>query len=560
MRQTSNRLSRPVTLEWGAIAWELNKTVITAAIVFWVIVLALVLHRHYAMYPSYTSFDQGIFNQVFWNNAHGRWFQSSLSSTLSTPVVHDDQVPDVAYRRLGQHFTPALLLWLPVYKLFPSPTTLFVIQVTLITLAGLVLYHLARQYLTPQISTLITVSYYGANAVIGPTLANFHDLCQLPLFFFTLFLALEKRWWGLFWGMAGLILLVREDSGIALFSVGGYLLVSRRYPRLGALLCGLSLGYILLLTNVIMPLFSEDISRRFMIEQFGQYVDGEEASTLDVMWGMVRNPLRLVAEIITPIGENVRYLLGHWLPLMFVPAIAPSAWLLTICPLLKTFLRQDPIALSINLRYSMNLVPGMFYGAILWWSVRPSLIRDRWVRIVWTAGITLSILFTITSNPNRALSFVIPDSFEPMVYLPAPQQWQRVASIRRFMAQIPQDASVSATSHIVPHLSSRREIVRFPELEVQNDAGEVVQMEHVLLDVGQLAIYQEAFSDDRQRLRRDVRMIDRLLERDRYGVVGFVDGVLWMRRGVASDSAALTDWQVFREAIAPALATDESAT
>ena len=389
-------------IQVGSVTWELSRGAIIAAALFWLIVLTLLLHRHYAMYPSYASFDQGIFNQVFWNSAHGRLFQSSLSSTLSTPVVHDGMVPDVDYRRLGQHFTPALLIWLPLYRLFPSPTTLLVLQVTLITAAGLVLYTLARQHLSPTLSTFITVSYYGANAVIGPTLANFHDLCQLPLYFFALFLAIEKRCWGLVWLMAALVLMVREDTGIPLFSVGVYLLVSRRHPVQGALLSILSFSYMLLLTNLIMPLFSEDISRRFMIEQFGQYVEGDEASTIDVIVGMLSNPWRLVVEIVTPIGDNLRYFVGHWLPLMFIPAIAPSAWLLTAFPFLKTFMRQDPIALSINLRYAMNIVPGLFYGAILWWSTHPNLFRSRGLRGTWIAAITLSILFTITSYSLRS--------------------------------------------------------------------------------------------------------------------------------------------------------------
>jgi uncharacterized membrane protein len=396
----------------------------------------------------------------------------------------------------------------------------------------------------------MTASYYGANAVIGPTLANFHDLCQLPLYFFTLFLAIEKRCWWLVWLMAVLVLMVREDTGIPLFSVGVYLFVSRRHPLQGALLCIVSFGYVLLLTNLIMPLFSEDISRRFMIEQFGQYVEGDEASTIDVIFGMLSNPWLLVVEIVTPLGDNLRYFLGHWLPLMFIPAIAPSAWLLTVFPFLKTFMRQDPIALSINLRYAMNIVPGLFYGAILWWSTHPNLFRSRWLRGTWIAAITLSILFTITSNPNRALSFVIPDSISPRVYLPAPQQWQHVAQIREFMSDIPDDASVSTTSHIAPHLSSRRAIVRFPELRLRNDADEIIWMDYVLLDLQQLNIYQVVFDDDRQRLRRYVLAVDRLLANNRYGITGFTDGILFMQFATTSNPNALSDWQTFRDSIA----------
>lgn len=214
--------------------------------IFFSICMLLVLHRHFTFYSSY---DQGIFNQVMWNGTHGRFFQSSLSSQLSTNVVHAGEVPDVSYHRLGQHFTPALLLWLPIYYFFPHAATLAVFLVTMLSAAGLVLYILARQYLEPMPARWITYSYYGANAVIGPTLCNFHDNFQLSLFMFTLLLAMEKRWWWLFALMCPLIVMIREDSGIILFGVGVYMILSRRFPRIGAVVCIFSFGYILMLTR-----------------------------------------------------------------------------------------------------------------------------------------------------------------------------------------------------------------------------------------------------------------------------------------------------------------------
>ena len=292
-------------------------------------------------------------------------------------------LPDAAYRRLGQHFTPALLLWLPWYALFPSAAGLSVLQVTLVTIAGLVLYALARHYHPPQLAGMIAASFYGAIAVISPTLANFHDICQMPLYLFGLLLALEKRRWGLLWLCAVLTLLVREDSGVVLFGIGFFLAVSRRSVRTGLALCAVSLVYMLGITNLVMPLFSEDVSKRFMIEQFGQFVDKPEASTIDIIKGILSNPFRLAVELITPIDPTIRYLLGQWVPLAFVSAISPSTWLLSGFPLLKVLIqREDLTALSLHLRYAMTLVPGLFYGAILWWSAHPNQWRSRF-RQIW---------------------------------------------------------------------------------------------------------------------------------------------------------------------------------
>lgn len=528
------------------------KMLLVVAIAFFVLCLLFNLHRYYSFYASY---DQGIFNQVFWNSMHGRFFQSSLSSALSTNVVHQGQVSEVYYHRLGQHFTPALLLWLPIYALFPSPIALTVLQVTLVTVAGLVLYILARQYLEPKLSAMISVSFYGANAVIGPTLANFHDICQIPLFVFSLLLAMEKRWWPLFWILAALILAVREDAGVVLFGVGFYLILSKRYPKIGLAVCTLSFAYMVALTNLIMPMFSEDISQRFMMERFGQYAEGNEASTLEILWGMISNPWRLVREIFTPFFATLKYLLGQWLPLAFVPAVAPASWIVAGFPLLKLFSAKGLSVLSITIRYAMTVVPGLFYGAILWWAKRESKIENSPVLSVkfqrfWAVCICLSLFFTFTSNPNRTFYFLVPDSVKPWVYVPAHQQWQHISQMRPLLDKIPDAASVAATTYIIPHLSSRRAILRFPRMEFRNDTKEVEKVQYIIVDLWRLNRYRVAFKSDRQRLETIVPRIEELYNSGEYGITNFRDGVVLLERGVVSNLDAVARWQDFRQEIA----------
>ena len=557
------------------------RVVVVGAIAFFVLALTLTLYRHFSFYSSY---DQGIFNQVFWNGAHGRFFQSSLSSQLSTNVVHNGEVPAVYYHRLGQHFTPALLLWLPIYALFPFPATLTVLQVTLVTAAGLVLYVLARQYLQPTVSAIITLSFYSANAIIGPTLANFHDISQIPLFMFGLLLAMEKRWWWLFGMLSVLILAVREDGGISLFGVGFYMFASRRYPKIGLAVCTLSFGYMLLLTNKIMPLFSDDISRRFMIERFGQYADGEEATTVEIIWGIVSNPLRLLVELFSPFFGTIRYLINQWLPFAFIPAVSPAAWACAGFPLLKLFLGKGESVLAINIRYAMTVVPGLCYGAILWWKGRETLLnaplRDlvikpfywlsslngvgkifdrainwwekhpKWLKIsmrrFWAICLCISLFFSFTSNPNRTLSFIIPDSVQPWVYVPLTRQWEHALAIRSLLSQIPSDASVSATTYIVPHLSGRREIIRFPSLQLRNDARKVIEVEYAIADLWQLQQYQAAFRGDRQTLQDSLRTIKQVTQDREYGIIDLKDGVILLKKDATSKPQALAQWESYR--------------
>jgi len=536
-----------------AIAWKKHpdwQILLSISGIFFGVVLLFSLHRHFTFYTSY---DHGLFNQVFWNNLHGNWFQSSLTGANSVAVLEDGKLPPVNFLHLGHHFVLAFLLWLPLYALFPSPVTLIVLQVGLMTVAGYVLYALARHYLPPAIALLIAAAYYSASAVIGPTFANFYEHCQIPLFAFGLLLALEKRWWWTFWLCTALLLLVREDAGFISFAIGLYLLLSRRHPWVGAALCLVSFGYVTLITNWVIPQFSDDSSRLYLSVRFRQFVQGQSnPSTLQLLWGILTHPRELLESLLLPLDVKLFYLFRQWLPLMLVPAVSPAAWVLTSVPLATLFLQEGMSATMISIRYAIALVPGVFYGGILWWSHHAHQFRPR-LRRIWIACISLSLIFALTANPNRVFSFVIPDSVKPLVYVPLPRAWEHAAAIQSLIRQVPPDASVSATTFIIPHLSSRREIIRLPAIQLLGDRGQVMEMEYLIADVWTLQQYQAAFKNDRKRLQVLVPFLDQVIATGTYGLLKYRDGVLLLQRGKPSNSTALADWQTLRQAVAPLL-------
>ena len=65
----------------------------------------------------YTFYDLAIYDQLFWNTLHGRFFITSL---------------DAIHFSLGIHFSPIMLIYLPLYAIRPSPTTLLVARTMLL--------------------------------------------------------------------------------------------------------------------------------------------------------------------------------------------------------------------------------------------------------------------------------------------------------------------------------------------------------------------------------------------------------------------------------------------
>lgn len=529
------------------------KAVLILAALFFVLVLVLALNRYYSFFASY---DQGLFNQLFWNTLRGNLFQSSLSSGFSGVVVYDDQIPQVSYIHLGQHFVIDFLLWLPLYALFPGNATLITLQVGLITAAGLVLYALARCHLQPPLAIMIAASYYGAIAVIGPTLGNFYELCQLPLFAFGLLFAYEKRCWWAFWLLAILTLGVREDAGIALFGIGVYLMVSRRSPRLGLAVCLLSFSYVAIVTTVVMPLFSEDNSRLYLARFFSQFVDTPNPTTLQVLQGIITQPQKLLASLLTPVLPKIEYLLGLWLPLAFIPAASAAAWTIAAFPLCEFLLVQHSPAWQLTIRYVWAVIPGLMYGAILWWSQHPHLFQ-RWVRYFWIGCMALSLYFTVTDNPNLAFYFLKPDSTDPWIqYTSLDRQWQHAAQVRSLIAQIPADASVSGTTYVIPQVSDRREVARLPELKLQDQPGSVTPVEYVLADFYPVQPRHKALTQV-ARLRATVPALDQAIRQQQYGILELRDRAALLKRGAASSPDALAAWGQLQQELVPFLQKGE---
>ena len=488
------------------------------------------------------SYDQGIFLQVLWNGIGGNPFESTLSSQLSTNVIHSGEVPSVAYQRLSQHFTPILITWIPLVRLL-GIWALPVVQISLITGAGLVLFQLAKLDLSPNLAERITVAFYCANAIVAPTLSNFTDLCQLPLLVFALLYGLKTNRTALWIISALLIPLIREDTGVVLASIGLWLSIRDQQRRtIGLLFVITGLAWVGIVTNVLMPIFGDDNSKRFMVSNFGQFApNAESASSFDIAKQVFGQPLTLLRELVSPPGDTLMYFLGMGLPLLFVPLISADALLMASLPLLGLLLARgsnDP--LSINIRYTFLVVPGLFAGTSLWWRSRQNLFNSRKLRKIWAGCIALSLIFAVAGNQNRSFSFLIPDSIHPWVYQSPLQQWEHGVKARQTLQSIPANASVSANTNLIPWLAQRQVLVRFPHgTEYQDINKQIHSVDWVAIDLKTLAHFSEAFSRDRERLKKSLKWLD--ANSSIYRVQSIKDGVVVLNRNGKTDQKLQQD-------------------
>ena len=513
-------------------------SVLALAAGFW---LSGLLVQTWRLESLSATYDQALFLQELWSTSQGRPFESSLSSVLSGAVATGDALPWVSYLHLGQHANVLTLLVAPLVWLI-GPWALPFTQVSALTAAGLVLWRLAAVRLPQALALRITVAYFLSGAVIGPALENFHDLIWLPLLGFLVIGGLLDRslWKVLLFG--GLLLLVREDSGLLLFSIGGW--ASLRQPGsrwLGAGLMTVSFCWVLFITGWIQPTVDSSLSDRFLQEKFGHLVEDVSGGTMSVLIALLRRPAALLQAIVSPPGATLGFVLALSLPLLFVPLLSLDGVLLMAVPLLIALVSQGRTALAVTLRYVLALVPGLYLGAVLWWQQHPDVWSRHWIRRCWTAALALGLVLTLLGNPHRSLSALVPDSISPWVHVSPLQMLERRTTALEAVALVPPDVSVSADTPLLPLLARREALIRFPRYTSYRDrAGQEQPVDWVAAFPGYYQPLATTFKRERKQQRSIRRKLKDLTESGGYRLVYCHRGAVVLKRSARGTESGLS--------------------
>ncbi|MFC9298244.1 DUF2079 domain-containing protein [Streptomyces sp. NPDC057011] len=151
---------------------------------------------------EWASWDLGIFEQAIRAYAH-----------LQAPIA-DLKGPGANI--LGDHFSPIIALIAPVYRIFPGPVTLLVVQAALFALSAVPVTRTAGRFLGRPRGTAVGVAYGLSWGIQRAVEFDFHEIAfAVPLIAFALEALLARRWRAaLLWGLP--LVLVKEDLGFTL--------------------------------------------------------------------------------------------------------------------------------------------------------------------------------------------------------------------------------------------------------------------------------------------------------------------------------------------------------
>jgi uncharacterized membrane protein len=340
------------------------------------------------------------------------------------------------------------------------------------------------------------------------TVADFHAVTfTSTLLLFTIYFMYVRRtlWMFVF---AFLAMACKEEISLVVMMLGFWSIILQHRWRSGLVLAVAGLLWFFLTVNVIMPYFSPT-GHPLLLARF----DALGSGPLQVACNIVRHPLTFLRQYVFESGHRA-YLRLLFIPALFLPLLAPWVTVIALPSLLLNLVSSQSQMYSGLFHYNAEIVPVLLFATIEAIVVLIRLVRLlTWrVEVVW-----LVMLLSLTLVSSLHYDFTFHGNLPFSTNFIWPTVSPHVARVQRFVNIIPPDASVSAQSHIVPHISERRDIYLFP---YARDS-----VEYIFLDTtGDVYPYYDSSAYESV-----VRMV---LSSGQYGILASDDGLLLLKRGL----------------------------
>lgn len=383
-------------------------------------------------YLTYTApnFDFGIFCNMYHNMRES--FRPLVSCERDKILSH-----------FAVHFSPALYVFLPFYFIFPSPVTVAVCQTAAIY-SGIIPFLLIMKHrkLSPKIMCLLSVMYLANAAFSAGCLFDFHENCLLVPFLMWMFYFYEKKKIPLMFLFAVLTLMVKEDAFVYVCVFAVYIFIADKKYRLGSglivLACAYFLGACWYINNYGMGIMSD---------RFSSMINGDEG-----LLGMVKtvlfNPAYSVRQILLTSdsdSEKLFYVVQIFAPLAFIPFFTKKkVRLLLVLPVLLNLFTSYQYQYNISFQYSFGITTLLMYLSVM--NVQDMKPKMKNILSVTAAGLATMMFFML----------IVPNTVNDMKSYS--KNKEMYTEMNEVLDSIPDDASVGASTFLIPHMWDREVI------------------------------------------------------------------------------------------------------
>ena len=402
------------------------------SIAFFLFVSCWTVGRVYSF--STPTFDFGIFCQMFYNMKE--------SGLPMTTVERDGLLSHFAV-----HVSPIYYALLPFYWLAPTPATLQVLQAAVITSAVIPLWKIGKYHnLTGAQQTLICAVFLLCPAYSGGTSYDIHENCFLTPLLLWLFYGIDRKNTAITATAAILTLMVKEDAAVYVAVIALWLIVKTvlHFKKLdisnlitGIIMLAISLGWFFLVTGYLAK--SGD---GVMTYRYSNFMYDGSSSLLTVIKSVILNPMKAVYECVDI--EKLYFIAMTLLPFLGLPLLTRryERYILLIPYILVNLMSDYQYQHDIFFQYTFGSTAFLVYLAV----VNLADIRINWQRVtVLAAAFIVSVACFYKVVVPKAIHYPVQ----------AVRYYDFYQNIRDALSEIPDGASVTATTFYTTYLSQR---------------------------------------------------------------------------------------------------------
>lgn len=404
--------------------------IVTACVViaFTVFVCAIMVLR-IKIYTA-PNFDFGIFCNIFYNLKES--FQPLATCERDKLLSH-----------FAVHFSPILYLLLPIYYIFPYAETLNIAQV-IILFSGIVpLLLIMKKYnLGNAVKMFLATAFIAYPAVSYGCIYDFHENCFILPLLLWMFYFYEKDKKIPMLIFTFLVLTVKEEAFAYVFIFALYIMLAKKDYKKGALLMALSLVWFGLAV-----LYISHLGEGIMSNRFANLKQPDEG-LLGVVKTVFKTPVLVINELFRSSASDsgkLIYILQLFVPLAMIPFMTKKfSRLILVCPLLINLLSDYYYQCDLGKQYSFGITAFLFYAA----AINLSEIKERKGGFLTFSAAVVSIVMMLSLMYPRLTGYAL-------TYRVGKANYDRITEV---IEEIPDDASVTASTFLVPRLSQRKVI------------------------------------------------------------------------------------------------------
>lgn len=413
--------------------------VLTVGMITYISVTTICAYRSFGT----STFDMGIFIQMY----HSMREEFSLVTTCERNKF---------LSHFAVHCSPAYYLLYPVYALFPYAETLLIAQAVIIMSGVIPLCLICRKYGFSKIPTfLFGIMYIFSVSLICPCYYDFHENAFLPPLLLWFLYAFEKDKKVLMYVFMVLVLSVKEDAGLYLMCIGMYMLLSGRNKRHGFIVFALSVAYFALVTG-LMGKYGEGVMTS---RTFGNLMQDHSKGFGEVIKTVLTNPAYFITQLFTE--EKFVFMITMLTPMLFVPFITKksSRLLITVPFLIMNLATGYGYAFNIGYQYVLGTTACLLYVVVI---NSNDMSRETFRKVVPAMAVaSFLVSFGYASDKIYKIERYLNNT-------------EKYDTIKAYLDTVPEDASVQATTWLVPQLAQRKEIYMIDTADSENNTDFVV--------------------------------------------------------------------------------------